>query len=151
MNTPTYQSGLLFTQAHKAVRTRIYAILEQYDLTPTSWAILGATAQSPDGIRLSHIAAALEVKPPMVSVMVDELIDRRLLKQIPHHRDGRVKLLTLTERGTGLAHTLEQQLDQEISRLLRGMSSDEVTVFEKALRTILTNAQAESTAAVTNS
>jgi DNA-binding MarR family transcriptional regulator len=142
MTNPTYQSGLLFTQAHKAVRACIYAVLEQYELTPTSWAIIGATAQAPDGIRLSNIATAMGVKPPMISVMVEELMHKQLIRQIPHHRDGRVKLLTLTERGKGLAATIEDELDTEIQRLLRGMSMAEVAIFEKALRIILSNSQA---------
>lgn len=142
MNHPTYQSGLLFTQAYKAVRSRVYTILEQHELTPTTWAIIGAIAESEDGIRLSHIAAKLEVKPPMISVLVDELIERRLVKQIPHHKDGRVKLLALTEHGNGIAMTVEQQLDDEISHLLRGLDLGEVVIFDKALRLILANAQA---------
>jgi DNA-binding MarR family transcriptional regulator len=141
MTNPSYQSGLLFTQAHKAVRACIYAVLEQYDLTPTYWAIMGATAGAPDGIRLSNIAASLGVKPPMVSVMVEELINRQLLQQIPHHRDGRVKLLTLTDRGGTVATTIEQQLNDEIARLVTGLSKEEIAVFEKSLRTILANAQ----------
>jgi len=141
VTSPTYQSGILFTQAHKAVRARVYDVLEQYELTPTTWAILGATADAPDGIRLSDIASTMGVKPPMISVLVDELIARRLLKRIPHHRDGRVKLLTVTERGRGLSGTIEQMLDDEIARMLSGLNMGEVAVFEKALRIILANAQ----------
>ena len=142
MSHETYKSGLLFTQAHKAVRACVYVILEKYDLTPTYWSIISVTAQAPDGIRLSNIATKLGVKPPMISVMVDELIERKLLKQIPHHRDGRVKLLTLTERGSGMAASIEQQLDDEIARLLSGLTIAEIAIFDKALQVILENTQA---------
>ena len=140
MATPTYLSGLLFTQAHKAVRACIYSVLETRRLTPTTWSIISAVENSKDGIRLTGIATQLDVKPPMISVMVDELIGQGILLQVPHHSDGRVKLLATTPKGRKLYMELERELDTEVARLMSGISANDAAVFRSTLQAIIANA-----------
>lgn len=140
MNTPTYASGILFSRAHKIVRSRIYTILEKYNLNPTYWAILSATVQASEGARLSSVAATVGVKAPLVTVMADDLIAKGLILRIPHHTDGRAKLLVITPKGKKTAAVIEKRLTKEIAQLLNGLSISEIASFQKALQTILLNA-----------
>ena len=71
MNLPTYMSGVLFTKAHKLVRIRVYEVLERYDLNPTYWSILGATAQAKEGISL------LELKAEPLLALAEMIITRK--------------------------------------------------------------------------
>jgi MarR family transcriptional regulator for hemolysin len=139
MELPTYASGLLFTKAHRAVRARIYDVLEKYDLNPSYWSILGTTMQAPEGIRLASVASVLAIKAPMVTVMADDLIDKGLIKRIPHHTDGRAKLLVITPKGKKLAEVIELDLNLEIRNLLAGLTDPEVAAFRRALQTIIEN------------
>ena len=134
-------SGLLFTNAHKLVRARILTVLERHNLSPTYWAILGATAQAPEGIRQSHIAAMLTVKAPVITTEAVELINRDLIRRIPHHTDGRAKLLVITPKGKKLANTIENELNEEIHKLLNGLTGEEVLIFQKTLETIIHNSK----------
>lgn len=142
MHIPTYTSGLLFTTAHKAVRVRIYNVLEKYELNPTDWSILGATAQASEGIRLARVAELVGMTAPMITIIADGLTEKGLIRRVPHHTDGRAKLLVMTPRGKKLAMTIEQELSTEIQSLLAGLRPEEIATFQKTLETIIHNAAA---------
>jgi DNA-binding MarR family transcriptional regulator len=133
-------SGLLFTKAHRLVRERIYNLLELYELTPTLWSLLSMIQRSEEGIRSSTLAKELGVQPPMVTMMADTLIELGLIRRLPHHTDGRVKLLTTTPKGKRLAKEIENKLSGEIGYLMSGLTAQEIMVFQKVLTTIITNA-----------
>ena len=141
MTTPSYISGLLFTKAHKLVRGRVYEILDSYRLNPTLWAVLSTAARSDNGIRQSAIAKQLGVKPPMVTVLADDLIKLGLVRRIPHHTDGRVKLLIPTAKGSKATVEIERKLDGEIRYLLGGLSQQEIQTFQKVLETIISHTE----------
>lgn len=139
MPQPTYTSGLLFTQAHKAVRARMYTVLEKYGLNPSYWAILGAAVQAPEGIRLASVAKQMDVKAPLITMLAGDLIEKGLITRIPHHTDGRAKLLVATAKGRKLAVQVEAEVSTEISRLMHGVSVSEAQIFQKTLEIILAN------------
>lgn len=140
MNLPTYTSGLLFTKAHKIVRARIYTVLEEYELSPIHWSILGTTSQAQEGIRLTNVAALIGVKAPMITTEANALITRGLIKRIPHHTDGRAKLLVATTAGNKMAGEVEARLNTEVGHLLHGLTKSDVAAFQKSLETIIHNA-----------
>ena len=140
MTQPSYANGLLFTKAHKAVRSCIYTILERYELNPSYWAILGSAVQAVDGIRLSSVAKQMDVKAPLVTMLAGDLIERDLIKRVQHQSDGRAKLLFATPKGKKLAVKIETELSQEIERLMAGTTQSDVISFQKTLETILKNA-----------
>ncbi len=131
----------MFSKAHKLVRIRIYGVLDKYKLNPTYWSILNATNHSEEGIRLTNVAALLEVKPPMVTTEAAVLINKGLIRRIPHHTDGRAKLLIVTPKGKKLAAHIEQELNGEIQQLVQGLTQEEIANFQKALETIISNSQ----------
>src|SRR5580765_4088968 len=141
MTQPTYTSGLLFTQAHKAVRERVYTILEAHGLTPSYWAVLGITVRAQDGVRLATVAKEMDVKAPLVTMLAGELITRGLIVRIPHHTDGRAKLLVATPKGRKLAEQVEADLSLAIAGLMFGVTPDEAHSFQQTLETIIANAR----------
>lgn len=140
MEAPTYMSGILFMKAHRLVRARIQAVLAQYDLNPTYWSILGAAIEAKEGIRLATVATMLGVKAPMITMMVDDLSERGLMKRIPHHTDKRAKLLVATPKGKRLIRGIDIELGSEVQSLVAGLTADEMIIFRKVLQTIITNA-----------
>ena len=141
MTIPTYVAGQLFTKAHRLVRGRVYDALARYELTPTSWAILGITLQADGGTRLATVASQLSIKPPMVTMLADDMITRGLIQRIPHHTDGRAKLLVITAQGKKVAAEVEATLNTEIGNLLNGLSKEDIVTFQRALETITRNAE----------
>lgn len=141
MNLPTYMSGVLFSKAHRQVRTRVYEVLAVYELNPIHWSILGATMQAPEGTRLSNVASLLGVQAPVVTTEANELIKQGLISRIPHHTDGRAKLLVITPKGKKIAATIENELNVEVGSLLHGLTPEEIKTFQKALQTIVDNSE----------
>jgi DNA-binding MarR family transcriptional regulator len=138
----SYQNGLLFTRAYQMVRLRIYAILGEYSMTPSHWSILGASFNSKNGIKVTDISEAMGVTISMVTMLVNELSEQGFVKRLPHKTDGRAKLVVLTAKGKKFVNKLEVVINKEISKLLRGVSSNDIEAFESTLKMILFNAQA---------
>jgi DNA-binding MarR family transcriptional regulator len=140
MDLSSYERGLLFSQAHTAVRQRIYDVLENYELTPSTWAVLGIANRSPEGVRLANVARQMNVKAPLITMLTNDMIEKNLIKRVPHHFDGRAKLLIPTLKGKQLASVIEDLLNKEIESLMQGVSEQDSEAFQKALQTILDNA-----------
>jgi MarR family transcriptional regulator for hemolysin len=144
MNLATYMSGVLFTKAHKIVRIKSYEVLRKYDLNPTYWSILSVTTQSPEGIRLANVASMLGVKAPVITTESSALIERNLIRRIPHHSDHRAKLLVITQKGKKLTQIIENELNHEVGGLLDGLTTEEMMAFQKTLQTIINNSKKQN-------
>ncbi|MGH7237167.1 MAG: MarR family winged helix-turn-helix transcriptional regulator, partial [Candidatus Saccharimonadales bacterium] len=108
-------------------------------LTPTYWSILGCVTEARNGIRLAEVATQLGVKAPLITMLADDLVNRGLVQRVPHHTDKRAKLLVIQPEGKRLVKTVEQALTTHLNQLLQGVSTDEMTVYNKVLRTIIAN------------
>jgi DNA-binding MarR family transcriptional regulator len=139
MKQLTYKSGLLFTQAYKAVHDHIYNVLSEYNLTPSYWAILGATLDAPRGVTLADVARQMDVKAPLVTMLSNDLIERELVIRLPHQSDHRAKLLFLTNEGRKLAEKVEKEVDHEINYLIKGVNAKDSAGFQRTLENIIAN------------
>jgi DNA-binding MarR family transcriptional regulator len=141
MTAPTYLSGMLFTKAHRLVRGRVYDLLETYDLNPTLWSLLSIVSQAIDGVRSSVVAEQIGVKPPMVTLLADQLVEQGLLRRVSHHTDGRVVILVVSSKGKRLVKEVEEKLGSQIAQLMNGLTAAEIQAFQKSLLTIIANAE----------
>jgi DNA-binding MarR family transcriptional regulator len=141
MNMPSYMSGSIFMKAYRTLRMRVATRLQAHELTPTMWSLLGVVISARDGIRLSEVAHVLEVKAPLVTMLSHKLIDRGYIKRIPHHIDKRAKLLVITPKGKAFMKTVEADLSDELSRLLDGVSDDDLHAYQHVLDAIIKNSQ----------
>ncbi|HET9098496.1 MAG TPA: MarR family transcriptional regulator [Candidatus Saccharimonadales bacterium] len=135
-----YESGILFNRAHAAVYARISAVLSRYNLTASDWSILVFTEKAPEGIRLASVARSMNVKAPLVTMLVNDLIKQGYVKRIPHHTDGRAKLLIMTSHGSKVLNQISQQMDDQIKELTQGVSAEDMKIFTRCLEVILKNA-----------
>lgn len=139
MNIATYIGGPIQTKAYRILRARVYACLEQYNLNPTSWALLGLIYSATDGIRLAEAARILGVKAPLITALADDLSVQKRIKRIPHHLDQRAKLLVITAPGKKVVKVVEADLADQLSKLLKGVTSKDMATYHKVLQTIITN------------
>ena len=139
MNIPTYLSGTLQVKAYRILRSHVYNCLSEYDLNPSHWSLLGIVVQADDGVRLAKVAELLGFKAPLITLMANELIDRNLIKRIPHHSDARAKLLVITPEGKHFVAKVEQTLNAQLRILLKGLSMEDMATYHKVLVTIIEN------------
>ena len=139
--TPTYVAGALFMKAHRLLRQHVADCLHRYDLIATTWTMLGTIEAASNSIRSSELAAQLNVKPPLITIMADELIDRGLISRITHPIDKRAKLLSVTPTGKKFIKKVEQDMQVCLDHLINGASNPDLKIFQNVLETIITNAE----------
>ena len=141
MTIQSYISGTIYVTAYRTLRGRIAACLQRFELTPTTWSLLGIVMQARDGIRLNEVARILGVKAPLVTMLANELIDRGIINRIPHHIDKRAKLLVMTAKGKKFVASVEREMDNELKYLLDGVTELELRAYKKVLDTIIKNGE----------
>lgn len=86
------------------IRRRYDEILEPLDLTRTTFMLLMSLIMGPpDGHKMADLSEELMVRPTTVTLLVDQLADRKLVRRSPHPTDRRANLVSLTSRGRALA------------------------------------------------
>lgn len=139
MKLHTYINGTIQSRSVRLLRQRVIAILSTYDLTPTYWSMLGVIFEARDGIRQTDVAHALQVKPPLVTMMTRELQSRDLIKVVPNQFDARAKLLTTTPAGKKYVKGVETALSKMLEGLLEGLTESDMLTYQKVLTTIIAN------------
>lgn len=140
MSLPTYLTGIVQIKAYALLRENVYEVLNKYDITPTYWSMLGVIIEARDGVRQSEVAKAINVKPPLVTVMVRELAERGLVKTVQNQFDARAKLLSVTNEGKKFTKAVETDLSKQLSSLLTGLTENDLIIYHKVLTTIIANA-----------
>jgi len=144
MDIPSYLSGIIFTRATRILRANVSNALSAHNLTPTKWSFLGTVMQAPDGIRLVSVAKQLGSKAPQITAIAQELADRGFVQRLPHHSDGRAKLLIMTPQGKQFVQAVEKDVEQQLVRLLDGLTDADLLTYKKVLETIIRNGTADA-------
>ena len=139
MNIPTYLSGALFMKAYRLLRLNVTGCLSQFGINPTSWVLLGIIRETKDGIRLAEVANIMNVKAPLITTLVQDLIALQLIELLPHHTDKRVKLLLLTPTGKAFMKKVELALEKSLRGILAGTTDVDLAGFEDVLEAIIRN------------
>lgn len=139
MNIPTYLSGALFMKAYRLLRANVTNSLVEYGINPTSWVLLGIIREAKDGIRLVEVANLMNVKAPLVTTLVQDLIALELIELLPHNTDKRVKLLMPTNEGKVFMKKVETTLEKSLSGILAGATPADLAGFEAVLEAIINN------------
>jgi DNA-binding MarR family transcriptional regulator len=139
MKLPTYITGTVQTRAYAILREVVYGELSKYDLTPSLWSMLGIILEARDGVRQAEVARLMNVKAPLITVMVRQMEKRGLIQTVQNQFDARAKLLSVTVQGKKLIKTVETELHDELDSLLTGLSENDLITYHRVLTTIIIN------------
>ena len=139
MNSPSYLSGALFMKAYRLLRANVTGCLNEFDINPTSWVMLGIIREARDGIRLIEVADTMNVKAPLVTTLVQDLVAKNLIELFPHGSDKRVKLLMVTQNGKQFIKKVETSMDLSLRKVLQGVHAEELAAFKTVLEAIVSN------------
>ncbi len=143
MNIPTYLSGAKFMKAYRLLRANVTACLSKYDINPTGWVLLGIIREAKDGVRLVEVANLMNVKAPLVTTLVQDLIAQDHIVLLPHRSDRRVKLLMMTSSGKVFMKKVDAELEQSLSGILAGATAQDLQGFKAVLEAIIANSSTE--------
>src|ERR1700691_3384837 len=98
-------------RTHQAMTASIDASLRAYDLTRTGYLLMTTLQLSRDGTRpLGQLSKHLMVHPTTVTLALDQLEKRGLLRRTPHPTDRRTILASLTPAGYELLDKVTRAL-----------------------------------------
>jgi DNA-binding MarR family transcriptional regulator len=91
-------------RTHQAVTARQDELLKQFDLTRTGYLLMVTLFLSKDQSRpLGQLSKQLMVHPTTITLVVDQLEERRMLARNAHPTDRRTTVVKLTKAGRDLA------------------------------------------------
>lgn len=137
----TYTTGLIQAKAYRVLKQRTNDILKPYRLNSLEWALLGLLYDNQDGFKSNELAELLGVEPPFVTVMLDTLESKKLVKRSIYKEDKRIKIITTSSRARTLIPVVEKQLKADIKVLLNGSTLPEIYGYVRVLKNILHNSR----------
>lgn len=134
---PSYVSASEQMRAYRVLRGKVQTVLEPYGINASQWAILGALFEQAEGMRPTDIATLLDVKAPLITMLVGPLFDMALINRIDLLPDKRSRGLQLSPSGRELVKEIEQQLRELGPQLFVGVSAEEMIAYHKVLAAII--------------
>ncbi|MEO6729061.1 MAG: MarR family transcriptional regulator [Candidatus Dojkabacteria bacterium] len=134
----TYNTGIIQAKAYRAMRITLTSGLKKYGLSMSEWALLG-TIYDKKFVKYSELADLLEVKAPLITKIVDGLIDKELVSSIKDKDDKRSKLLTVTPKALGLIPTIEKEVKERTKNLISDITHPELLIYVKVLHSLASN------------
>lgn len=90
--------------------------------------------------RVSDVSNALSITTPSVTCLVRELAQMEMVQKLPDKEDGRITLLTLTEKGTECVQRYVVQLQSRWADTLKNITdeqaSEAIRIIEELWKTM---------------
>lgn len=113
--------------------------LEPFRLTIMEWqAISVLSGKSEDGLTMTRIAKLLDVAPPQVSALTEQLIKKRLINQKIVRTDRRNKYLSLTKRGVDVKKRADKNIKEAVNNLISAVQPGQLIEYQKTIQQIAT-------------
>lgn len=136
----SYLETLIGYNARRAALVIIDSFLKKmavYDLKPVDFSVLSLIAHN-SGISSRQLCSALNILPPNLVGMINNLEKRDLVLRKPHPSDGRVISLHLTDIGVKLMKNAEQTAQELESEAASKLSASERKTLMRLLQKIYT-------------
>jgi DNA-binding MarR family transcriptional regulator len=132
--------GGLLRLAHQEIVNEIVRGLADAgfgDVSPAQFAVCQQLGGSPEGKRLTQMAAYAGLTKPSMSVLVDGLEKSGYVERVPDSSDGRAQLVRYTERGWAFARAAAQEVRRVERDWAQRIGADQVDVLRTILRQLL--------------
>lgn len=107
--------------------------LRQYDVSPMQCRTLTFLYEQQEDVTQKRLQEFLRVKPSTVNGIVDRLVEKGMLTRSPGEKDGRCRILRLTEAGQQFYDDFESITRQIEDLIHRGMDPQETETLRRLL------------------
>lgn len=107
--------------------------LRQYDVSPMQCRTLTFLYEQQEDVTQKRLQEFLRVKPSTVNGIVDRLVEKGMLTRTPGEKDGRCRILRLTEAGQQFYDDFESITRQIEDLIHRGMDPQETETLRRLL------------------
>lgn len=133
-----YSTGLLQGKAYRALSHYLTRALFPHQLSIPEWKLLGQLYEKGE-MRLALLADLLEVRPPLVTKLVDSLEKRGLIERVRDPEDSRARLISATKAGKELIPKAEKDVKRAMRALLDGVTREDLLTYLRVLTKIVDN------------
>ena len=137
---PTYTLKLLQGKAYRIFNHTLAGVLQVHSLSIPHWKLLGQLYEH-GSMRVADIATLLQVKPPLVTVLLTKLEEENYVRVVTDPTDKRAKLVSMTQYGKAFLITVEPQMQEIVGKLLAGVSEEELEIYRRVLSLIVKNGE----------
>ena len=137
----TYRTGILQARAYRNLRKFMDNTLGQHNLTCAEWSILGIVHEESKngGIRVGALARLLDVQMAFITNMINKLQKQGYVKHLFDEDDGRVRLISATDKGHLKVIEIEATLRKDMRSWLSTVEPKDLTTYIKVLNQISQN------------
>lgn len=130
MNQPPADIGYLLNKAARRVRLGLAEALTPTGLTPQQAAVVLAVARSVEGqLTPREVAESIDTDAATMSGLLDRLVRDGWLISAPNPRDGRSRLVALSERAAGAMPEILGAAEAASAQAAACLSTEEVLVL----------------------
>ena len=133
-----YHAHLLQSTSYRIIQEVLTKTLYTYNVTIPEWKLLVLTTEKV-AQRHADLAQIMDIERPLVTVLIDSLEKKRLVRRTRDMVDRRAKVIVATSQGIALIREIEPKVRLVMKQLLRGITTDEITIYMKVLTTIVNN------------
>lgn len=128
--------GYLINVAARLMSQEFDANLNQHGVSIGQWAMLACLWRE-DGLTISTLSRRTRISEPTAVRTIDRMIRDNLVERSQDENDRRKVCIHLTERGRALRDVLVPCAQQTLSRVLGGVAPEDIEVFVRILRHII--------------
>ena len=125
--------GALFGYCDHQVHKLMGRMLKRYDVSPMQCRTLMFLHDAEDSVNQKTLERHLMIKPSTVNGIVDRLVEKGMLTRSPGEKDGRCRILRLTEAGQQFYDYFESITRQIEDLIHRGMDPQETETLRRLL------------------
>ncbi len=132
----TYQAALLHAKAYRILRNDIADMLKPFGISLPEWSTLETVAKN-STIRSTELALELGVEIPMVTTLLHQLDEKKLILRSENTDDKRSRMIVLTPEGQALVDGIEEKFKTALPHYFEGLSLEDIHGHLRVLRRII--------------
>ncbi len=134
-NVATYQSGVVQSSAHRALKKHTDSFLQEYGITTMQWFIIGTIYDAgSEGIRVTDLAKKIDTTLAFLTNSVNILQHKNWVVRTTSQDDSRSKRVTLTSECQKLCPIIEENLRKKLrSSLYSKITPEDLRTYIKVL------------------
>ena len=138
--------GALLRFAQQSVVRRVLRRLSAAgfdDVQPAHFAPLQALWDSPEGARVTDLAARARITKQSMGELIDQLVDRGYVERVPDPQDGRARLVQITPRGRKAGRSARDTVRDVEADWARRLGARRIEELRITLKMLLESESAE--------
>lgn len=132
----SYEAAKIHSKAYRLLRSYIATQLKPFHISYPEWATLYHLHTTPD-IRGTDLARELGVEIPMVTMLLHQLEEKKLITRKANTEDKRSRVITVTSKGVALYEEVTTLLKSTLPDYFSDITIEDLKAHVRVLQKII--------------